>query len=152
MTRESIVANDSTFQLRLLDRLGISASVLCAVHCAIVPLAITVLPLLGVGFLAHGAFEVSMIALSVAIGVLSMGRSYRIHRQLNPIFMMIAGAMILLFNLLGHSTHDETLEMLHPFIALLGGIMIISAHRINMKLCSSCTRCEHEQSCESPAS
>lgn len=145
------VVNDKTLQLRLLDRLGISASLLCAVHCAILPLAMTVLPLLGVGFLAHGWFEVAMVALSVVIGVLSLGRSYRIHKQLNPIFMMIAGAVILLFNLLGHSSHNETLEALHPFIALLGGVMIISAHRVNMKLCSSCTRCEHEEVCESPA-
>jgi hypothetical protein len=139
------VVEDKTIQLRLLDRIGISASMLCAIHCAILPLAMTVLPLLGIGFLAHGWFEIAMISLSITIGVLSLGRSYRIHRRLNPIFMMIAGATLLLFNLLGHSTHDETLEMLHPFIALLGGIMIISAHRVNMKLCDSCTRCEHEQ-------
>ena len=145
------MTDDRTIQLRLLDRLGISASLLCAVHCAILPLAMTVLPLLGVGFLAHGGFEVAMVALSVVIGVLSLGRSYRIHRRLNPIFMMIAGAVILGFNLLGHSSHNETLEALHPFIALLGGIMIISAHRVNMKLCSSCARCEHEHVGEAPA-
>jgi hypothetical protein len=138
------VVEEKTLQLRLLDRLGISASLLCAVHCALLPLAMTVLPLLGIGFLAHGSFEIAMIALSITIGVLSLGRSYRIHRRLNPIFMMGAGAILLLFNLLSHQTHDHTLEALHPFIALLGGIMIISAHRVNMKLCRNCTRCEHE--------
>ena len=33
-----------------LDNAGMTASILCAIHCAIVPLLITVLPLAGLSF------------------------------------------------------------------------------------------------------
>ena len=36
-----------------LDHAGMTASILCAIHCAIVPLLITLLPLAGLGFLAN---------------------------------------------------------------------------------------------------
>jgi hypothetical protein len=36
-----------------LDRIGMTASTACAIHCAAVPLLITSLPLIGLGFLAN---------------------------------------------------------------------------------------------------
>ena len=133
---------------RFLDRLSISASLICAVHCAVLPLAITILPLVGLGFLAHGAFELGMILLSILIGTLSLGTSYRLHRRLNPILMMISGGVILLFNFIGHESHSELAETLHPYIAAIGGLMVVAAHRVNMKLCSACDRCAHEPAAE----
>ncbi|HEY2583370.1 MAG TPA: MerC domain-containing protein, partial [Mucilaginibacter sp.] len=48
-----------------LDNVGMTASVLCAIHCALVPLLITSLPLLGLGFLANPWLEWSMIILAL---------------------------------------------------------------------------------------
>lgn len=129
---------------RTFDRLGFSASTICAIHCVATPLLLSVLPALGLGFLAHGTFEMVMIATSIVIAAVSLGSSYRIHRKLNPILMMISGGMILVFNFVGHDSHSETIEMLHPYIAAFAGLMIAGAHWINMRLCRSCEVCEHD--------
>jgi hypothetical protein len=138
------VTGTSRHTHRILDRLGMSASTICAVHCVALPFALSFLPVLGVGFLAHGTFEIVMISLSFVIGVVSLGSSYRVHGKLNPILMMISGVVILIFNFVGHASHSALAETLHPYIAGLGGLMVATAHRINMKLCSSCDVCVHD--------
>ena len=130
--------------LRLFDRLGVSASTLCAIHCAAMPFAMSVLPALGLGFLGGGAFELAMIAVSILIASFSLGSSYRIHGRLNALMVMTSGAMLLVFNFFGHESHSELVETLHPYIAAFAGLMIASAHWINMRLCKSCEVCEHD--------
>ncbi len=129
----------------LFDRLGFSASTLCAIHCAAMPFLLSILPAIGLGFLAHSGFEIAMIAISITIGVVSLGSSYRLHRKINALMMMASGAMLLLFNFFGHETHSPLIETLHPFIAAAAGLMIASAHWVNMRLCSSCDQCAHDE-------
>lgn len=143
VTNERTVPVDRTRMQRALDRLGISASVLCAIHCAAMPLALAVLPLAGAHVLFDGTIELVMIAISATVGAVSLGSSYRVHRRLNPLLIMGAGATILVANFMGHDAHSELTETLHPYIAAAAGVMIATAHRINMKLCAACERCEH---------
>ena len=129
---------------RALDRIGMSASLLCAVHCAALPLALVVLPLAGAHILLDGTIELVMIVVAATVGVAGLGSSYRVHRRLNPLMMMAAGAAILIANVVGHDSHAVTTESLHPYIAAVGGMMIAFAHRINMRLCDDCERCAHD--------
>ena len=138
---DTITASVGPRTLRMLDRIGISASLLCAVHCALLPLALVLLPLAGAHILLDGSIELVMIVVSATVGVASLGSSYRVHRRLNPILMMAAGATILIANFAGHDSHSALIETLHPYIAAVGGIMIAFAHRINMRLCADCERC-----------
>lgn len=138
------MASHSYRTYRIFDRLGFSASTICAIHCAAMPLLLSVLPTLGLGFLAHGTFEIIMIVTSIMIAAITLGSSYRIHRRLNPILMMISGGMILIFNFVGHESHSELIETLHPYIAAFAGLMIASAHWVNMRLCKHCEVCEHD--------
>lgn len=128
----------------VLDRLGVSASTLCAIHCAAMPFLLSILPAIGLGFLANSGFEIGMIATSIIIGAVSLGSSYRLHRKLNALMIMASGSMLLLFNFFGHESHSHLTETLHPYIAAAAGLMIASAHWINMRLCDSCDRCAHD--------
>jgi hypothetical protein len=130
--------------LRIFDRLGFSASTLCAIHCAAMPFVVSVLPALGLGFLGGGAFELAMIAVSIIIASFSLGSSYRVHGKLNALMVMTSGGMLLVFNFFGHESHSALVETLHPYIAAFAGLMIASAHWINMRLCKSCEVCEHD--------
>lgn len=125
-----------------------SASTICAIHCVALPFALTFLPVFGIGFLAHGTFEIVMISISLLIGSISLGSSYRVHGRLNPILMMISGVSILLFNFFGHGSHIGLAETLHPYLAGFGGLMVAAAHRVNMKLCASCDICAHDHAHE----
>ncbi|MBF2053583.1 MAG: MerC domain-containing protein [Candidatus Sericytochromatia bacterium] len=44
-------------RLSLLDTIGITASLLCAVHCALHPLLLVILPVAGLSFLISSGFE-----------------------------------------------------------------------------------------------
>ncbi len=138
------MASVTTRSNRLLTRLGFSASTICAIHCMAMPFMFSVLPTLGLGFLASGWFEVGMIGISVAIGAVTLGTSYRMHRSINPIVMLASGIVVLLFNFIGHESHSELAETLHPYIAAFGALMIANSYRINRKLCASCESCEHD--------
>src|ERR1700712_3320150 len=80
-----------------LDNVGMTASILCAVHCAVVPLLITSLPLLGLGFLANPWFEWGMITFAVFVGFYAIGISYfRAHRRILPAILLFGGFAIII--------------------------------------------------------
>jgi hypothetical protein len=68
-----------------LDAAGTAAALACAVHCALMPLALTLLPLAGLGFLADEAVEWALVGLSAVLGVTSLclgtGRTARAGRS-----------------------------------------------------------------------
>jgi len=116
-----------------LDRIGITASTLCAIHCAALPFLITVLPLWGLGFLANEAVEITMIALSLVIGIWSLSSAYRKqHRRITPILVLITGFACIA---LGHFSGIEWLE---PILIPIGGFTIAAAHYINLRMLKTC--------------
>lgn len=116
-----------------LDRIGITASTACAIHCAVLPFVITLLPLWGIEFLASPSIEIMMIVLSLTLGIWSLSKSYRnAHHRLGPILTLILG---FLFIAVGHFAG---IEMLEPILIPLGGFTIATAHYINLKFTKTC--------------
>ena len=116
-----------------LDRIGITASTLCAIHCAALPFLITVLPMWGMGFLANEAVEITMIAVSLIIGVWSLSAAYRKqHHRIMPILVLISGFICIAFG------HFSGIELLEPILIPLGGFTVATAHCINLRMLKSC--------------
>jgi hypothetical protein len=116
-----------------LDNIGMTASTLCAIHCAIVPLLITSLPLIGLGFLANPLVEWSMIILALIIGVSSIGLSYfNTHRRILPLILLIIGFMIIIA---GHAFIKNWVEAI---VVPCGGLLIAAAHFVNFKFAGIC--------------
>ncbi|WP_374950226.1 MerC domain-containing protein [Mucilaginibacter sp.] len=116
-----------------LDNIGITASALCAIHCAAVPIFFTSLPILGLGFLANPWVEWTMILLALFIGIASIGNSYlRSHHRMLPIALLAAGFAIIMA---GHIFAHGWLEAV---IVPIGGITIAIAHFINYKYAGTC--------------
>jgi|SRR6185437_1391053 len=116
-----------------LDNIGMTASILCAVHCAIVPLLITSLPLLGLGFLANPFIEWSMIIFALCIGVYAIGLSYfRIHRKRLPMALLITGFLIIIAGHLFITSWKEAI------IVPIGGLLIATAHFFNFRYTGMC--------------
>jgi len=116
-----------------LDRIGVTASTLCAIHCATVPLLLTLLPLYGMEFLANEAFEICMILLSLFLGVWSLGRSYiKAHRKPLPIILLIIGFSLIA---MGHFSGISAIE---PILIPVGGLVIAAAHMVNIRLFKNC--------------
>jgi len=117
-----------------LDNIGITASTLCAIHCALVPLLFTSLPLVGLGFLANAWVEWGMIIFALAIGVYSIGLSYRrTHHRLVPLMMLVLGFGIIIG---GHAFAPT--GNAEAMIVPLGGLLIAAAHYVNYKYTGAC--------------
>lgn len=117
-----------------LDKLGMTASTACAIHCALVPLLISFLPLWGLSFLAEEWVELGMIGLAVILGLMSLGFSYmRHHRRGLPLLILSAG-FVLVF-----TGHFFGTEMLEPVLIPLGGFIIAAAHFANWRFMRSCS-------------
>jgi hypothetical protein len=121
-----------------LDRLGAVASLVCAVHCAAMPLSVTWAPFVGLDFLVKEQTEWALIGLSLSIGSLSLLPSYaRKHRQWRPLLLFILGAvLILVLRLL-----ENEGSSLEPPAMVIGALLITCAHLINRRLCRSCLTC-----------
>ncbi|SEA78676.1 MerC domain-containing protein [Pedobacter hartonius] len=117
-----------------LDHLGMAASIACAIHCAALPLVITALPLLGLEFLANTGVEISMICLSLIVGIYSLRISYPKHRKVLPVLVLVTGFLLIAA---GHFIF----ESLEALIVPLGGFTIAAAHLINWKYGR---RCKHQ--------
>ena len=110
------------------DALGIGASLACAIHCAVLPLVLTSLPLFGINIVNNKAFEYFMIALAFVIGSYALWHGYkRHHHRIMPFFLFTAGMLLLLAK---QYWHQYELLIL-PFAVLF----IVSAHIINFRSC-----------------
>lgn len=110
------------------DALGIGASLACAIHCALLPLFLSSLPLFGINIIHHTGFEIGMILLALAIGSYSLYHGYKKHHHsLLPLSLFFAGFVFLVLKqfFLHYSTW-----LLIPAV-----ILIISGHLLNYKSC-----------------
>lgn len=110
------------------DFLGIGASLACAIHCALLPLFITSLPLFGMNIINNESFEAGMITLAFLIGSYSLYHGYRKHHHSwLPLVLFIGGFSFLVLKefYIHHATW-----MLVPAV-----ILIIFAHLLNYKSC-----------------
>jgi hypothetical protein len=110
------------------DAFGIAASLACAIHCALLPLFLTSLPLFGVNIIENAFFECLMIGLALGVGMYSFyhGRKKHHHSWL-PLFVF-SGGIILLFAKV--AWHEWRLLLLIPAVGA-----IVTAHYLNYRLC-----------------
>jgi len=123
------------------DNLGIATSIACAIHCIVLPLLLSSLPLFGINIIHNIYFEWGMIALAFAIGAYSLLHGYFVHhRSTVPIIILSVG---FLFLVLKQVFHHYELYLLIPAVPL-----IIYAHVLNYKTCRKfkCASPHHKHS------
>ena len=121
-----------------LDRTGATASFLCAIHCAIMPLLVTALPLLGLSFLASEPVEWVLLTCSVMLGSIALFIGYRQHR-IGWMFGVLGVALVLLIG--GRVAEERGIEGWGQALMVAGGLSMMSAHLLNRKLCHACPDC-----------
>jgi hypothetical protein len=115
----------------LVDRVGATASLLCAVHCALLPFVLALLPLIGLEFLAGHAFERIFVTCAAALAGASLIVAYRRHRRPQALFLMVPGIALLLF---GIAINLDVHVLLHTASVVTGGLLLASAHVTNLVL------------------
>lgn len=110
------------------DALGIGASLACAIHCALLPLFLSSLPLFGINIIHNEAFEIGMIVLAFCIGSYSLYHGFKKHHHSRtPLLLFIIGFAFLVTK--QFFIHYET-WLLIPAV-----LFIVVAHLINYKSC-----------------
>ncbi len=121
------------------DALGITTSLACAIHCAVLPLLLTSLPILGINIIENVAFEYFMIFLAMGIGTYSLYHGYRKHHhRLLPLFVFLVGIALLFAK---QRWHYLQLWFLIPAV-----VAIIGGHYFNFRYCKKANHC-HAQDC-----
>jgi hypothetical protein len=111
-----------------LDGLGIAASILCAIHCAVLPLLFSSIPLLGINIVSNPFFEFGMIGLAFIIGANALRHGYRRHHhRFTPFVLFTIGFGFLL--------SKELLPVHRSWMVLPALVFIVAAHVINFRLC-----------------
>jgi hypothetical protein len=111
------------------DAVGISASLLCTVHCVVLPFFLSSLPFLGIELLRSRLFESLTIGTSLLAGCWALSGGYRRrHHRLWPVFLFAAGMLVLLAGNLFFT--NRLLELGSKLVA---AVCIITAHMFNWK-------------------
>ncbi len=120
----------------MLDRIGITATSLCALHCILLPILLPVLPLFGLSFLADHAWEHVFLLSTAALGTIALFSGFkRYHKRLYPFYLLYLGVTLYWIK------HDFS-EAVEIYFIIGGASLIVAAHFINIKLCNSCKQCE----------
>jgi hypothetical protein len=115
---------------RAADRLGATASFLCAIHCALLPFVLALLPFVGLSFLADHRFERGFVMFACALALLALVRGYRRHQGPLPLMLATPGLALLL---LGVTFAEHYSIILHSVLVTCGGLLVASAHFVNLR-------------------
>jgi hypothetical protein len=114
------------------DRLGAVGSFICALHCALIPVALAVLPALGLGLAAWHGLETGFIVIATMLAVTSLVLGYRNHRAYHAWLLVGPGLLLIWAALIYPPLHES--YVLHAVTMALGGVLIALAHLVNLRL------------------
>jgi len=113
------------------DNAGAFLSMACAVHCVAMPLVVTMLPLVGLGFLAGEPAEYAFIG-AVLLAADSVVSGVRHHRKWRafPTLVLAVGIIVT-----GFMAAEGSFEVI---LHVTGGVLLATTHLLNRHLCRTC--------------
>ena len=117
---------------RLLDRIGATGSIVCALHCALLPVVIAVLPSLGIAAWLGDGFEQAFVLFATLLGLFSVVWGYRRHGAIRALGLLLPGLAVLWAGVLYAPLHHALVP--HAVAMTLGGTLVGLAHVANLRL------------------
>jgi hypothetical protein len=124
--------NDVPRPPSLLDRLGATGSLLCAIHCALLPLLIALLPSIGIAAWLGEGFEQGFVMFASLLGVSTLVWGYRRHRAVRALWLLLPGLAALWLGVGYAPLHHAVVP--HAVVMTLGGTLVGLAHLANLRL------------------
>jgi hypothetical protein len=129
------------------DRLGITLSAVCLVHCLALPVVIAVLPLVAAQWLQASTFHAAMALGLMPVALLAVVPGLRMHGRASVAAAMAAGLSLLsTAAFAGERLLSREWEI---GLTVAGGAILVIAHGVNLALCRACPACAtpgHEHS------
>ena len=118
-----------------LDRIGGTASLGCAIHCALMPAIVPFLPLLGIAWLADERVEWGLLGTTAVIATAAIGRGYLHHRRRLPAAIVLTGLALVLAGRLS----ERVGGFIAPVLMAVGGAMVALGHWRNHRASCQCS-------------
>lgn len=114
------------------DIIALSSSLICAIHCAAVPIVLSFSSLSSLHFLHNPLIEWFFIALGIVFVLVSLWPTYkRVHNRSKPLLIAALGFGLIA---LGRLDFNELWEIANT---VMGALMVSVAHFVNWKLLRS---------------
>lgn len=117
---------------KFLDRFGATGSLICAVHCALLPALLAAAPALGLSFWLSDGVEATIVIFVTVLGLFSLIWGYLRHRALMALLLLVPGLLLLWAGLLNPELHHSQIP--HAVVMTLGGVLVGLAHVVNLRL------------------
>jgi hypothetical protein len=113
------------------DRVAITLSTICIVHCLAMPFVIALLPVAAFAVGGDGHFHSLMLWFVVPTSVLGFGLGFRVHRRVDIVAMgVVAIAALAAAALWGHSEWDPSVEVV---VNVASSALLAAAHWRNFR-------------------
>ena len=126
---KDLSAQDSV--VRQADRVGFAASLLCAVHCALLPVALALVPAFGLNLGGGVDIDQAFVVFATLLGSTTLTLGWRRHRAFHAWALLVPGLALVWTGAFTH-LHDHTIT--HAVVMAAGGLLLAAAHLVNLRL------------------
>lgn len=141
--------NIMQFNKQLSDKLSICLSICCILHCIALPAIVLLIPSVASFWINDENVHIVLVLLAIPISLFAMGKSLRKHNSYKCISLAVLGLILLVVAIFmhdigfggehghdehGHNEHGGLGEMLEIIFTVLGGLVLLAAHLLNIKL------------------
>ena len=113
---------------KTLDKIGISLSFICLIHCLILPIVVGIFPVLISFNIVNESFHSMLIWFVAPTATVSLIIGCMKHRYFEIMIIAFLGIIFLLFGIVLH-------DILEKIVTIFGGILLSTSHYLNYKLC-----------------
>ena len=115
-------------------------SVICLIHCTILPLFLIFLPTSALYLMLDSKVEFILLFVACAINIYNVCFGIKTHKNYNILWFFSAGILLTLVGYFMHG-HDHQVHKDINYFMIAGSIMLIFSNFINSKICKLCKTC-----------
>ena len=118
------------------DKIAISFSVVCALHCLLLPIAVIFLPSISATFFGTEDFHKTLLYFVIPSSIIALSLGCKMHGKYEVYSYGVFGISALIFaSFFGHDYLGEVGEI---SLTLIGAGIVSLGHYKNQKLCADC--------------
>lgn len=121
------------------DRIAITVSMLCAIHCLLLPILLVALPALSTTIIADEVVHLVLVVVAIPFSLFALTLGCKLHQRKSFIAIGVFGLVLMLLALV-----SENLGFWHDaerVLTLSGALVVAFAHLRNFKLCRQVEDC-----------
>jgi len=116
-----------------LDKAAVGVSLVCSVHCLVLPVILSVLPTISALAAFEEHFHGALLYFILPTSVLALYLGCRKHGSRKVMLAGLSGVSVIWFG--GVFGHDFLSEELERGLSIVGSVLIAYSHYMNHKLC-----------------